>query len=908
MILYRLNRKYFTKFIFNLFIFTIGLNNSILSQDTLRVPLKFNSIQSALNESKNGGIILVEPGTYKENIVWPDKFGIKLISNGDTSNTIISGESKSSVLYINDNNSKIDSNTLIKGFKFTNGGGVANGGGIFIKNASPKLINILITKNTSTSNGGGIFFHNSKAMVDQITISNNLSNVGGAVYQESSNIVATNLIINNNNASSDGGGIYSIYSYSIFKNISITNNGAKNRGGGIREHYSTNKYESFIISKNSGGGWGGGVYTFSSNCNFKNGVIKNNSATLGGGAAFIHPSLNKMDSTDFISNSAMEGGGLYVYQCGIDFSNGKIINNSASSIGGGIWFYDDQIRSTVKNFTFYKNISKEGAAVSLKTHGVDFLNGDFVQNRSTTDLGIISITNFYLTPKFLNCNFFKNQSNNTFQFKKISDCQINKSNFIDNKYAIRNLDNSTIINAQSNFWGDASGPYNTNNQLGKGDTVSSFVKFTNWSDKINTDSINILPPMLLDTSKVNGSSVTLKWNKSLSQNIIKYKIYYTNDSTDFKFINYININSDTSYKFTNLDCTKDYYFYTTAIDNLGRESSLSNGVIFKKINIPSPSVKDTVFCQNQSNIRLSAISSNSFKLKWYLTNDVLAIGDTNAIQPITKDSGNYIYYVSQISLNDGCESQKIPMLVKINPSPISPIVKDTTFCQNANNVSLTANVSNNNVLIWYGMNSIGGISSTTPPLPSTSSVGSFEYYVSQKNTLTGCESFRSKLKVIIKITPSSPIITRDTANNLVASVNGISWYKDGTVLSDTTQKFKPNTPGSYAAKTTQNGCISTMSSPYYYLVTNVINFNNDEFIKLAPNPFFNQINLDFNVKGYQKLNVDVFELTTGNRVFSRQGLNAGMPISLGKLSPGTYIINITSNDNKIVQQFKILKL
>ena len=444
--------------------------------------------------------------------------------------------------------------------------------------------------------------------------------------------------------------------------------------------------------------------------------------------------------------------------------------------------------------------------------------------------------------------------------------------------------------------------------MGKGDTVSSFVKFTNWSDKINTDSINILPPMLLDTSKVNGSSVTLKWNKSLSQNIIKYKIYYTNDYTDFKFINYININSDTSYKFTNLDCTKDYYFYTTAIDNLGRESSLSNGVIFKKINIPSPSVKDTVFCQNQSNIRLSAISSNSFKLKWYLTNDVLAIGDTNAIQPITKDSGNYIYYVSQISLNDGCESQKIPMLVKINPSPISPIVKDTTFCQNANNVSLTANVSNNNVLIWYGMNSIGGISSTTPPLPSTSSVGSFEYYVSQKNTLTGCESFRSKLKVIIKITPSSPIITRDTANNLVASVNGISWYKDGTVLSDTTQKFKPNTPGSYAAKTTQNGCISTMSSPYYYLVTNVINFNNDEFIKLAPNPFFNQINLDFNVKGYQKLNVDVFELTTGNRVFSRQGLNAGMPISLGKLSPGTYIINITSNDNKIVQQFKILKL
>jgi hypothetical protein len=56
------------------------------------------------------------------------------------------------------------------------------------------------------------------------------------------------------------------------------------------------------------------------------------------------------------------------------------------------------------------------------------------------------------------------------------------------------------------------------------------------------------------------------------------------------------------------------------------------------------------------------------------------------------------------------------------------------------------------------------------------------------------------------------------------------------------------------------------------------------------------------------LNLDVFEITTGNRVFSRQGLNAGMPISLGELSPGTYIIKITSNDSKIIQQFKILKM
>ena len=164
-------------------------------------------------------------------------------------------------------------------------------------------------------------------------------------------------------------------------------------------------------------------------------------------------------------------------------------------------------------------------------------------------------------------------------------------------------------------------------------------------------------------------------------------------------------------------------------------------------------------------------------------------------------------------------------------------------------------------------------------------------------------------KIIIYKIPDQPIITRDTQGFLISSnqFNNI-WYKEGVALTDTTQKYKPTALASYTTKTTQNGCISPMSSPYYYLVTNIINLSNDEFIKLAPNPFFNQINLDFKVKGYQKLNVDVFELTTGNRVFSRQGLNAGMPISLGELSPGTYIINITSNDSKIVQQFKILKM
>jgi hypothetical protein len=99
-----------------------------------------------------------------------------------------------------------------------------------------------------------------------------------------------------------------------------------------------------------------------------------------------------------------------------------------------------------------------------------------------------------------------------------------------------------------------------------------------------------------------------------------------------------------------------------------------------------------------------------------------------------------------------------------------------------------------------------------------------------------------------------------------------------------------------------------MSSAYYYLVTDIINLRKDEFIKLAPNPFVNQLNFDFIVKGYQKLNIEVFDIATGTKVASQPNLTAGSRITLGQLSAGSYVIKITSTDNKISYKFKMVKL
>ena len=171
------------------------------------------------------------------------------------------------------------------------------------------------------------------------------------------------------------------------------------------------------------------------------------------------------------------------------------------------------------------------------------------------------------------------------------------------------------------------------------------------------------------------------------------------------------------------------------------------------------------------------------------------------------------------------------------------------------------------------------------------------------------ESTEYKIIYTIIPKPTIPIISRDTSNSLVSNASiGNVWYKDGTLLTDTAQKIKPTTPGSYAVKTIQNGCLSSLSTPYYYLVTDIINLSKDEFIKLAPNPFINQLNFDFVVKGYQRLNLEVFDIASGTKVASQPNLTAGTKITLGQLSAGTYVIKVTSTDNKISYQFKMLKM
>ena len=107
-----------------------------VSATQLKVPSAYSTIQAGLNAASSGDTVLVAVGTYTENIIWPNVNGIKLISAGDSSNTIIDGNQAGSVITISYN--QIDSTTVISGFTITGGGSTNRGGGIALR-GSPKI-------------------------------------------------------------------------------------------------------------------------------------------------------------------------------------------------------------------------------------------------------------------------------------------------------------------------------------------------------------------------------------------------------------------------------------------------------------------------------------------------------------------------------------------------------------------------------------------------------------------------------------------------------------------------------------------------------------------------------------------------------------------------------------------------
>ncbi|MCP3685966.1 MAG: T9SS type A sorting domain-containing protein [bacterium] len=207
----------------------------------INIPSDYSTIQTGINASMNGDTVLVQQGTYVENINFNGK-NIILTSNYiyssislDIDSTIIDGNSVGTVVTFDHGE---NNDAVISGFTITNGS-ADQGGGICCINSSPLILNSIICYNELTGNGGGIYCRSSSPVISYNTIKGNISTIdgahsGGGIWcsENSSPLISNNLICNNS-VNHLGGGIFSGESSPVLYSNTISNNQADWHGGGI---------------------------------------------------------------------------------------------------------------------------------------------------------------------------------------------------------------------------------------------------------------------------------------------------------------------------------------------------------------------------------------------------------------------------------------------------------------------------------------------------------------------------------------------------------------------------------------------------------------------------------------------------------------------------------------------------
>ncbi|MBT4034508.1 MAG: hypothetical protein HOE61_07115, partial [Candidatus Marinimicrobia bacterium] len=576
---------------------------------TINIPNDYATIQAGLNAAESADTVLVQPGTYYENIIWPETNGIKLISAGDSSNTIIDGSANGRVIHMAPTTVLIDNATVIEGFNLKNGGNISNGAGIHITSASPKLIDLSITENITShaifmdyssatlescnvsdnSHGIDISGGASTPILNNVTVRNNgsrgismggwitpeLNNVtiegnqGGGIYILGCNPTMTNIVVINNSSWDTGGGIYIRNSDATISGSTISGNTSHHNGGGIWMYDSNPNISGTTITENTSEGDGGGIYMtgWSYVPVLEDLIITGNVANGGNGGGINSDGCFPILSNVIISeNSCIDGSGGGAYFSGqASLTMVDVISNTAA-LGGGLWIHGSL---TINGGNICNNSSIWGGGGVYCQYGSQFNGVTFSGNTAYRGGGV----NGSMT--IANSTFANNlaaESGNAIY----GNPTISYSNITNNGTGLIDPDNNYFLPATNNYWGHHSGPYNSiQNPSGLGDSTSSYVNVAPWLESPDTDA----PPIPAQNLIVNNTGIdfiNLSWDSSLLDDFANFKLYYDTDSSGYPYSNSIDLDVDTSYTFAGLSPGVVYYLAVTVLDTVGNESWYSS--------------------------------------------------------------------------------------------------------------------------------------------------------------------------------------------------------------------------------------------------------------------------------------------------------------------------------------------
>lgn len=311
----------------------------IIQGQIINIPENYSTIQEGIEAANEGDTVLVEIGTYYENLDFEGKnitLASTFILSGDESvieETVIDGGQNWSVVSFNNGE---DSTASLIGFTITNGE-AHYGGGIYCKSYNtirgPNLENLIITGNTAVAYinsgcGGGVYSKGVNLQMTDVQISSNFAGFGAGAFFENSSPVILGSLVTNNQATESGGGIYCENTLLYLNDVAIEyNQGGK--GGGISLINSNFEFEDITVEYNHAGS-GGGFYLNSDNggsITFNDFSFSNNSG--GSGGALYSHNVSLVLNNIICKDNESDGSAIYLKDCeDITISNSSFNNNA----------------------------------------------------------------------------------------------------------------------------------------------------------------------------------------------------------------------------------------------------------------------------------------------------------------------------------------------------------------------------------------------------------------------------------------------------------------------------------------------------------------------------------------------------------------------------------------------------
>jgi hypothetical protein len=270
------------------------------------------------------------------------------------------------------------------GFNYENLDSTSRGGGLYIENGNPVIMNCTFTRNAAYL-GGAIYNHMSDPNISDCRFIGNSANYyyflspeggcGGAIYNSQSNPILNNCEFIENLASS-GAGIYnSNNSNAVITNCKFSHNTSNlDNGGGI-----CNSSSSPIIK----------------DCNF----IENYSSVNGGGISNHNLSCPTVLNCIFTKNQTyIQGGAIY----NVEHSDPNIINctfNENSAYSGGALANENSDPNVIK--CIFNNNNAANGGGFCNQYGKPIFNNCIFSDNKANKAG--AIINYYGEPELKNC-------------------------------------------------------------------------------------------------------------------------------------------------------------------------------------------------------------------------------------------------------------------------------------------------------------------------------------------------------------------------------------------------------------------------------------------------------------------------------------------------------------------------